>query len=288
MIRQKPLSSVAAPVRRQQLQELSALLRRWFDSVVIYWLVPVGILIAWHLVVSAGLVEQRNLPHPLKVLRTAFDMVVSGGFLYDVAVSALRAFGGLLIGGTVGFVLGLINGTFRTGEKLLDTTIQMIRTVPVLALMPLIILWMGIGESTRLFLISMGVFFPIYLNTFHGIRNVDRGLIEMAQNYGLSMRQLFWQIILPGALPSILVGLRFALGIMWLTLIAAEMLAANAGIGYMTTQAREFILVDRMIFAVVLYALLGKLADVLTRLLESTLLRWHPNYQRQAKAAPRA
>lgn len=285
MIRQKPLPAVAAPLRRQRLQELPAALWRWFDSTLIYWLVPLGILAAWHTVVAAGLVEPRNLPPPLKVLRTAVELVVSGGFLYDVSVSALRAFGGLLIGGAVGFALGLLNGTFRTGEKLLDTTIQMIRTVPVLALMPLIILWMGIGESTRLFLISMGVFFPIYLNTFHGIRGVDRGLIEMAQNYGLPMRQLFWQIILPGALPSILVGLRFALGVMWLTLIAAEMIAANAGIGYMTTQAREFILVDRMIFAVVLYALLGKLADLLTRLLEGRLLRWHPSYQRQTAAS---
>jgi sulfonate transport system permease protein len=282
VIGQNPLTSLAqAPARRSPLKEALATPRLWFSRYLIYWLVPISIVITWHAIVAFGLVEERNLPYPLTVIRTALEMISSGEFVRDVVISALRAFGGLLIGGTIGFTLGLINGTFRTSEKLLDTTIQMVRTVPVLALMPLIILWMGIGESARLFLISLGVFFPIYLNTFHGIRTVDGDLIEMAQTYGLSMRQLLWQIILPGALPSILVGVRFALGITWLTLIAAETIAANAGIGYMTTQAREFILVDRMIFAVVLYALLGKLADVVTRRLEGWLLRWHPNYQRQ-------
>jgi sulfonate transport system permease protein len=283
VIVQKPPTAFAqAPAGHSPLRGAPSTLRLWFSRYLIYWLVPLGILVAWQAIVAFRLVAERNLPYPLTVLHTAFEMIVAGEFARDVAVSAMRAFGGLLIGGTIGFTLGLINGTFRTSEKLLDTTIQMIRTVPVLALMPLVILWMGIGEGARIFLISLGVFFPIYLNTFHGVRNVDGGLIEMAQNYGLSMRQLFWQIILPGALPSILVGVRFALGITWLTLIAAETIAASAGIGFMTTQAREFILVDRMIFAVVLYALLGKLADVVTRLLERRLLRWHPNYRRQA------
>jgi sulfonate transport system permease protein len=148
-----------------------------------------------------------------------------------------------------------------------------------LALLPLVILWFGVGESARVFLISLGVFFPIYLNTFHGIRNVDPQLIEMGRVYGLTPWSLFWHVVFAGALPSILVGLRYALGIMWLTLIVAETIAANSGIGYLATNAREFIQTDVLVFSLVLYAGLGKLADVVARLLERRLLAWHPNYQ---------
>ena len=135
------------------------------------------------------------------------------------------------------------------------------------------------GIRAKLFLVSLGVFFPIYLNTFYGIRQVDHGLIEMAQSYGLNRWALFRDVILPGALPSILVGLRFALGIMWLTLIIAETIAAISGIGLMTTEAREFMQTDVMMLSIILYAVFGKLADLIARGLERRLLRWHPNYQ---------
>ena len=131
----------------------------------------------------------------------------------------------------------------------------------------------------RIFLIAIGVFFPIYLNTFYGIRQVDRGLIEMAQSYGLTRSQLLGDVILPGALPSILVGLRYTLGVMWLTLIIAETIAASSGIGLMTTEAREFMQTDVMMLSIILYAVFGKLADLIARGLERRLLRWHPNYQ---------
>ena len=251
----------------------------FFDQYLIYWIVPMAILVGWEFIVRAGIVSSRIVPAPFDVVLAAVKLIEKNQLLPDVAVSTARALSGLLVGGSIGFLLGLINGFFSTSEKLLDSTVQMIRTVPNLALMPLIILWLGIGDGTRLFLISLGVFFPLYINTFHGIRAVDKGLIEMGQIYGLSRRQLFWQVIFPGAMPSLLVGLRLALGIMWLTLIVAETIAANSGIGYMTASAREFIRVDVMFFAVVLYALLGKLADVVARLLERRLLRWHPNYQ---------
>src|SRR5207253_1385402 len=145
-------------------------------------------------------------------------------------------------------------------EKFLDTTLQMLRTVPNLALVPLVIFWFGIGDGARLFLIAEGVLFTMYINTFHGIRQVDPGLIEMGRAYALSTRDLFWELILPGALPSILLGLRVALGVMWLTLIIAETIAADSGIGHMANQAREFMRTDVMVFAIILYALLGKLA----------------------------
>jgi len=170
----------------------------------------------------------------------------------------------------LGLLLGLLTGTFRQAEILLDTTLQMVRNIPALALIPLVILWFGIDETSKLFLVSVGVFFPIYLNTFHGIRSVDKGLIEMAKSYGLSGWPLYRDVILPGALPSILVGVRFALGLVWVLLIVAETISAQSGIGYMTMNAREFLQTDVVLVGILLYALLGKLADVLARGLENS------------------
>ena len=162
---------------------------------------------------------------------------------------------------------------------------QMLRNMPHLAIIPLVILWFGIDEEAKMFLVAIGVLFPIYLNTYHGIRTVDRGLIEMARVYGLSPLALFWRVILPGALPSILVGLRYALGIMWLTLIVAETISASSGIGYMTMNAREFLQTDVVLLGIIVYALLGKLADVAHPLARAPRLAWHPAYQSHAGAA---
>lgn len=247
------------------------------------WIVPVGILVVWQLLSSLGVVSARILPSPLSVVTAAWDMLLSGDLLRDVGISARRALIGLLIGGGLGLILGFLNGIFVLSERLFDSTVQMIRTVPHLALLPLVILWFGIGESARVFLIALGCFFPMYLNTFYGIRQVDGNLIEMGRSYGLSTWQLLREIILPGALPSILVGLRYALGIMWLTLVVAEMNAATSGIGFMTATAREFMRTDVLTFSIVLYALLGKLADVIARGLEHALLPWHPNYNAGAR-----
>lgn len=253
--------------------------RSWFSDTLLVWVLPISILVGWQFLVQFEIIPRRMLPMPTEVLETGWKLLQSGKLFEHIGVSAGRAFTGLLMGGGIAFVLGLINGMFIPSEKLLDSTIQMIRTVPNLALTPLVILWFGIGDSARVFLISLGVFFPIYLNTFHGVRYVDKGLIEMGRTYGLSRWGLFTQIILPGALPSILVGLRYSLGIMWLTLIVAETIAATAGIGFMTQSAREFMQIDIMFFAVILYALLGKLADTTAKTLERTLLQWHPNYR---------
>ncbi|MNP07125.1 putative aliphatic sulfonates transport permease protein SsuC [compost metagenome] len=166
-------------------------------------------------------------------------------------------------------------------EKLTDSTIQMIRNVPHLAMIPLVIAWFGIGEEGRIFLVALGVLFPIYINTLHGIRSVDPGLIEMGKVYGLRHWQLYRKVILPGALPSILVGFRFALGIMWLTLIVAETIAANSGIGYMAMNAREFFQLDVVVLSILLYALLGKLSDLLAKGLERRWLKWHPHFAKE-------
>jgi sulfonate transport system permease protein len=243
------------------------------------WLVPIVLIALWQLASSQGWLSTRVLPAPVEVVKAAWTLSVSGELWTHVKVSAARALAGLAIGGSLGLALGLLTGSVRFFEILLDSTIQMVRNIPALALIPLVILWFGIDETAKLFLISVSVFFPIYLNTFHGIRNVDPGLIEMGRTYGLSRWQLYRQIILPGALSSILVGLRFSLGLMWVILIVAETISAQAGIGYLTMNAREFLQTDVVLVGILLYAMLGKLADVFARGLESYWLRWHPGYQ---------
>jgi sulfonate transport system permease protein len=238
------------------------------------WLLPVLLLAAWEMSARAGWLSTRVLPEPWAVLTAAGRLAASGELWHHLAVSTVRAFVGLAIGGGLGLVLGLLTGTQRWAETLLDATLQMVRNIPPLALIPLVILWFGIEESAKLFLVATGVFFPIYLNTYHGIRSVDRGLIEMARSYGLSGWRLYREVILPGALPSILVGLRFALGFMWVLLIVAETISSQDGIGYMTMNAREFLQTDVVLVGILLYALLGKAADVLARGLEHGLLRW--------------
>ncbi|WP_426787532.1 aliphatic sulfonate ABC transporter permease SsuC [Xanthomonas campestris] len=255
--------------------------RRWHEAVV-PWLLPVTVVVAWQLAATWGWLPQRILPAPDAVLRAAVALVRSGELWQHLAISGWRAAVGLAIGGSIGLALGLLTGVSRVAERLLDSSLQMLRNVPHLALIPLVILWFGIDEGAKLFLVALGTFFPIYLNTYHGIRSVDPALVEMARNYGVRGPQLFVDVLLPGALPSILVGLRFALGLMWLTLIVAETISASSGIGYLATNAREFLQTDVVVVAIVLYALLGKLADLAARGLEAWWLDWHPTQHRKA------
>ncbi|WP_253377911.1 aliphatic sulfonate ABC transporter permease SsuC [unidentified bacterial endosymbiont] len=245
------------------------------------WFLPVGIVVVWQIASSTGWLSSRILPSPEGVVEAFWSLSVSGELWQHLAVSSWRALIGFSIGCSIGLVLGLISGLSRWGERLLDTSIQMLRNVPHLALIPLVILWFGIDESAKIFLVALGTLFPIYINTWHGIRNIDRGLVEMARSYGLSGFALFAHVILPGALPSIMVGIRFALGLMWLTLIVAETLSANSGIGYLAMNAREFLQTDVVVVAIILYALLGKLADVSAQWLERSWLRWNPAYSAQ-------
>ena len=250
------------------------------------WALPVGIIAVWEALSLAGFIPARVLPAPSAVIAAAWHSTVSGELPRNIWVSFWRAFVGLLVGGGIGFALGLANGLSRRSERIFDSTLQMIRNIPHLALIPLVILWFGIDEEAKIFLVALGVFFPIYINTQHGIRSVDPQLVEMGRTYGMSSATLFRRVILPGALSSIFVGLRFALGIMWLTLIVAETISASSGIGYMAMQAREFLLVDIVVMSILIYALLGKISDSVTRLLERWCLAWHPAFQRAGEIVP--
>ncbi len=249
---------------------------------VVPWVVPAAVLALWQLASQAGWLSTRILPEPWAVAKAFWSLAVSGEMARDVWTSTWRAACGFSVGGSLALALGLLTGSLRWAETLLDSSLQMVRNIPPLALIPLVILWFGIDESAKLFLVSVGVFFPIYLNTFHGIRSVDAGLIEMARSYGLAGWRLYREVILPGALPSILVGVRFSLGLMWVILIVAETISAESGIGYMTMNAREFLQTDVVLVGILLYALLGKLADVLAKGLELWWLPWHAGYRPQS------
>ena len=242
------------------------------------WIVPIVLMAVWELLSDTGHLPARKLPAPHAIGIAFWQMLQSGELIQDVAVSSLRAATGFAIGGALDFAFGLAAGISRLAETVLDGTLQMARMVPHLALIPLVIVWFGIGESAKIFLVALGVFFPIYYNTYHGIRTIDPGLFEMARVQGLSGFSLFSAVIFPGALASILVGVRYALGIMWLTLIVAETIAGNSGIGFMTMNAREFMQTDIILLGILLYAALGKLIDSAARAVERATLSWHPNF----------
>jgi sulfonate transport system permease protein len=239
---------------------------------------PLLLVLVWEALSQAGWLSPHVLPAPSKVLRTAFKLTVSGSLINDLGVSLLRALTGFIIGGGVGFALGTLVGFSRLAEAAIDRSVQMIRAIPFLALLPLVIVWFGVGEGEKIFLVSLGVMFPIYINTTLGIRQVDPKLLELGRVQGLSNWQLIRRIILPGALPSVLTGVRYALATAWLALVVAETIGAQSGLGFLAMDAREFLRTDVIVLTIVIYALIGVAADGIARALERRFLAWHPNY----------
>jgi sulfonate transport system permease protein len=239
---------------------------------------PLGLLLVWQLVASTGLVSTRVLAAPSTVLDTGWTLIASGELAQHLWVSLGRVVQGLSIGVSAGLLLALVAGLFKLAEDLLDPPIQMLRTLPVLALVPLFILWFGIGETPKVALVALGTLFPIYLNTYAGIRGIDSKLVEAASSLGLQRWSLIWHVVLPGALPSALVGLRYSLGVAWLVLVISEQINATAGIGYLMTNAREFLRTDIIVVGLVVYSLLGLLTDALVRGLESRVLSWRVTF----------
>lgn len=239
---------------------------------------PLLILAVWHLASVTGTLPAEVLAGPATVLDAAGALLRSGELQEAVVVSLRRAMTGLAIGGTVGVALAVIAGLTRLGEDLVDAPMQMLRTVPNVALIPLLIIWFGIGEAPKVALIALATAFPLYLNVFAGIRGVDQTLVEAGRTLGLSRPGLVRHVVLPGALPSALVGLRYALGLSWLALVFGEQINATAGIGYLMANAREFFQTDVIVVCLVVYALLGLVVDFVVRTLERIFLAWRPSF----------
>ncbi|GJD65270.1 ABC transporter permease subunit [Methylobacterium frigidaeris] len=254
--------------------------RPWSERelIVLSWLAPFLFALVWEALCRFGGVNPQVMPAPSAVLATAWTLVTDGSLFVHLGYSLLRAATGFVIGGGIGFGLGLLVGFSRLAEALLDRSIQMIRAIPFLALLPLVIVWFGVDEAGKIFLVSLGVMFPIYINTVLGIRQVDPKLLEVAKVTGLSLRGRITKIILPGAMPSILTGVRYALAVAWLALVIAETIATTKGIGFLAMDAREFLQTNVIVLTIVIYAAIGVIADGIARALERRLLAWHPNF----------
>ncbi|MCP0887183.1 ABC transporter permease subunit [Ligilactobacillus sp. WILCCON 0076] len=238
------------------------------------WTIPVALIILWQIAVDVGWITSSFIPSPLSVLANGVSLWKSGELPKNISISLYRALVGFAIGGGLGFILGFLNGVSKVMRALFDTTIQMLRNIPHLALIPVVILVLGIGETAKISLVAIGCLFPMYINTYHGITSVDPHLIEMGKSYGLSKYKLFSKVIFPGALPTILMGVRYALGVMWTTLIVAETVSADSGIGYMSTNAQQFMNMKTIFLCIIIYAILGKLSDFIAKTLENILLDW--------------
>jgi len=237
---------------------------------------PVVLVLGWEALSRAGVIPATVIAAPSAILATAWDLLRTGELGENLLVSLARVAAGFAIGAAAGAALALVAGLSRLGEDIADAPMQMLRTLPHLALVPLFILWFGIGELPKVALVALGAAFPVYLNLFAGLRGVDPKLIEAARVFGLGRLALIRRVMLPGALPSLLVGLRYALGVSWLTLVVAEQIAASSGIGHMINDARDFLRTDIIVVGLLVYALLGLGADALVRAVERRALRWRP------------
>ncbi|MBI6674131.1 ABC transporter permease subunit [Pseudomonas syringae] len=265
-------------VKKPEQSRVSQSVRpRWqVPGFVLRLLSPLVLLLLWELASQTGLLPVRVIAAPSQIGGTLWSMIVSGELAHHLWVSLQRA----LLGLSIGVVAALVTGLSRRGEIVLDSPMQMLRTIPSLALVPLFILWFGIGEFTKVALIVMGTTFPVYLNLFSGIRNIDPKLIEAANTLGLSRRELIWHVILPGSLPAFFVGLRYSLGISWLALVFVEQINTTAGIGYLASDARDFMRTDVIVICLLIYSVLGLVIDAIIRTLERYALAWRPTFVR--------
>lgn len=252
------------------------------NKIVIYLLggiLPVGALILWQLLGQLGFISTMLFPTPVMIFDAFTNLITSGQLSQHFQISMTRVLFGFLIGGGLGLLFGVLVGLSKPAEKALDPTVQMIRMIPHLAVAPLFILWLGIGEESKVLLIAKGAFFPLYINTYLGIRSVDNKLIEVARILRFNRFKLVRLLVIPSAVPNILLGLRLSLGVSWMGLVVAELMAATSGIGYLMSDARQFNNTPVVFVGIAIFAIVGAFTDMVVRLLEKRLLRWKDRYQ---------
>jgi len=279
-----PAAAQAAPVTaaaRTQSRRSNTGGRR--GTALLRLISPVAVLVVWQLVSQFGLIGEQKLPRPTQVWSTAVSLVTQNSPAYGtlqgaMLVSLQRVAIGFAVGASIGLLLAVVAGLGRLGENAVDPLMQMLRTLPLFGLVPLFIVWFGIGQGPKIILIAIGTAIPLYLNAFAGIRSVDPKLRELSQVLQLSRRELITRIVLPGAMPQILVGLRQSLGVAWLALVVAEQINTNAGLGFMISQATQFLRSDVIIVALLVYCVLGLLTDWLVRILERRVLSWRRSF----------
>jgi sulfonate transport system permease protein len=257
---------VPMPRQPRRVRQMPPIVRRLASTVLL--------LAIWQAGYAAGLISPRVLAPPSAILQAAWTIILDGTLPDNLLISLGRVVAGLAIALGLGIPLALLAGLSRAGEDAVDAPLQMARTLPHLALVPLFILWFGIGETPKIALVALGSIFPIYLNLVAAIRGVDPKLIEAGRTLRLSRFEMIRHVVLPGALPGFLVGLRYAVGVAWLSLVVGEQINADSGIGYMMMDARDFLRTDIILVGLLTYALLGLLGDQGVRLLERRALAW--------------
>jgi sulfonate transport system permease protein len=236
--------------------------------------VPALLLAFWQYLVEAEVYRRSQLPAPLDVYRAAEQLAAIDQLWIHVQVSAERVGQGFLIGGAFAIGLALLVGLSRLADQMLSPTIQAIRAIPSLAWVPLFVLWMGIGEEPKITLIAVGAFFPVFTNLEAGIRQIDRKLVEAASAYGYRRFRMAWEVLLPASLPSLFSGLRLGLAQAWLFLVAAELIGASTGLGFLLTDGQNTGRADIIVMSIIFLAIIGKLTDWALALAEGRLLRW--------------
>lgn len=240
--------------------------------------IPVLAVAIWQAAGSAGWVSLEFLPTPLSIAQSFIRLAASGELVHHLGVSLERAFLGFLIGGALGLLLGILTGLFRSAEYLLDPSIQVLRLVPHLAIAPLIILWFGFGEVSKVAIILSGSFFPLYINTYLGIRQVDPKLLEVGKVLEFGPALLLRRLILPAALPGILLGVRLSLGVAWIGLVVAELIGSSSGVGFLINEAKQNSNTPVIFVGILIFAVIGKLIDSFVRALERKFLSWRDSY----------
>jgi sulfonate transport system permease protein len=280
-----PPTPVARPFLTERFEPPAAhpsRLRRLFDRArwpLGIYTTPAVLFLLWEVVSRLGWLPENIAPAPTTILSAGYDLWQRGELLPSLTTSLGRAGTGLAIGLAVGVSAGILGGLLRSGEYLFNGVFQILHTIPLLAILPLMIVWFGIDELTKVLLISFGAAVPMYLNLFAAIRGVDHRLVEMARAAGARRLRLVTRVLLPGALPGFLVGLRFSLAYSVLGLVAAELINVDQGIGFLINRAQTYLQTDQVFFGLVIYAVLGLLADQLVRVLERVLLAWRPSYE---------
>lgn len=275
-------SSVLTSARRTRSEKVSSDasttasgLGSWlFDSWIARWISPVAILAIWQAASATGVLSPDSLAAPTDILSTAWSLIKDGQLPDALAVSLGRAALGFVVGAAVALVLGTIAGLSKLGDALVDPPMQMVRTLPLFGLVPLFIIWFGIGETPKITLVAVGVTIPLYLNVIAALRAIDRELYDVADVLKLTRWERVREVLIPGALPGTLVGLRQSLGVAWLALIVAEQVNAGSGLGYLINNARDFNQTDIVVVGLLAYAVLGLLTDSLVRGFERRALRW--------------
>jgi sulfonate transport system permease protein len=276
------LETIEAAKPEISTSEAATSRRRGYARPLLGLLLPVGVALAWEIVVRLGLSSGRLVPPPSKVFATLAELAESGELLRHITATMIRVMAGFGLGVISGTLLGAISGYWGLARRLLDPTIQALRAIPSLAWVPLFILWLGIFETSKIALIAIGVFFPVYLGVMGAILSVDRKIVEVGRAFRLSGPAMIRRILLPAVLPAYVVALRVGLGLGWMFVVAAELMGASEGLGYLLLDGQQLGKPAQILAAIVIFAILGKTTDWLIEVGAAPFLRWQDAFGRKS------